>query len=109
MIVNFLRSFREYNHWLVAITCGALSLSGAVLAGRMTPAQYSFAAVFDDVVNSEQIRSRSVSHVVFGSDSPPVPLPLARAVDTVKQLKISEEDKQKIFGDNAAKLLKLAG
>lgn len=43
-------------------------LSGAVLAGRMTPAQYSFAAVFDDVVNSEQIRSRSVSQVVFGSD-----------------------------------------
>ena len=50
----------------------------------------------------------AIDHVVFGSDSPPVPLPLARAVDTVKQLKIAEEDKQKIFGDNAAKLLKLA-
>jgi aminocarboxymuconate-semialdehyde decarboxylase len=50
-----------------------------------------------------------VDQVVFGSDSPPVPLPLARAVDTVKQLKISEEDKQKIFGANAAKLLGLGG
>ncbi|MBI3066613.1 MAG: amidohydrolase, partial [Deltaproteobacteria bacterium] len=44
-------------------------------------------------------------HVVFGSDSPPVPITLVRAVDTVKQLKIPEADKQKIFGDTAAKLL----
>ena len=50
-----------------------------------------------------------IDHVVFGSDSPPVPLPLARAVDTVKQLKIPNEDKQKIFSGNAAKLLGLAG
>jgi aminocarboxymuconate-semialdehyde decarboxylase len=50
-----------------------------------------------------------IDHVVFGSDSPPVPLPLARAVDTVNQLKIPNEDKQKIFSGNAAKLLGLAG
>jgi aminocarboxymuconate-semialdehyde decarboxylase len=50
-----------------------------------------------------------IDHVVFGSDSPPVPIPLKRAVDTVQQLKVSEDDKRKILGENAAKLLGLSG
>jgi hypothetical protein len=44
-------------------------LSGAVLAGWMQPAQYSFAAVFEDAVNSEQISSHRVTQVVFASDA----------------------------------------
>jgi len=55
------------------------------------------------------IDTAGVDQVVFGSDTPPVPIALIRAVDTVKQLKISDEDKQKILGGNAAKLLGLAG
>ncbi|HEY2917741.1 MAG TPA: amidohydrolase family protein, partial [Candidatus Binatia bacterium] len=55
------------------------------------------------------VDSIGIDQVDFGSDSPPVPIPLERAVDTVKQLKISDENKQKIFGGNTAKLLDLAG
>jgi predicted TIM-barrel fold metal-dependent hydrolase len=53
------------------------------------------------------IATVGVEHVVFGSDSPPVPLPLKKAVDTVQRLTLSKEDKQKVLGDNAAKLLGL--
>jgi aminocarboxymuconate-semialdehyde decarboxylase len=55
------------------------------------------------------IETIGVDHVVFGSDSPPVPIPLKRSVDVVNALRISAEDKQKIFAGNAAKLLGLSG
>ncbi len=55
------------------------------------------------------IETIGVDHVVFGSDSPPVPISLKRSVDVVHALKVSAEDKEKILGDNAAKLLGLGG
>ena len=78
------------------------------------PASYMRQLYFDTVCYHPPavqcaIDTVGVDHVVFGSDSAPVPLPLARAVETVAQLKISTDDKAKVFGGNAAKLLKLAG
>jgi hypothetical protein len=44
-------------------------LSGTIFAGWMQPAQYTFAGVFEDRVDREQISSGSVSQVVYAGDA----------------------------------------
>ncbi len=48
-----------------------------------------------------------VEHVVFGSDFPPVPIPLERSVDVVHRLSLDEPDKARILTGNAMQLLGL--
>lgn len=45
------------------------------------------------------------SHVVMGSDFPPVHVPLSRTVELVRQLPVSLADREAILGGNAAQLL----
>lgn len=45
------------------------------------------------------------SHVVMGSDFPPVHVPVARTVELVRNLPISLADREAILGGNAARLL----
>jgi aminocarboxymuconate-semialdehyde decarboxylase len=76
------------------------------------PASYIKQLYFDTVCYHPPavqcaVDTAGIDHVVFGSDSPPVPIPLKRAVETVTALRLSNEDQQKILGGNAARLLGL--
>jgi aminocarboxymuconate-semialdehyde decarboxylase len=48
-----------------------------------------------------------VDHVLYGSDAPPLTSLKPRAIKLIKDLDISETDREKIFSGNAKKLLKL--
>ncbi len=53
------------------------------------------------------VETVGVEHVVFGSDFPPVPIPLERSVDVVHRLSLDEPDKARILTGNAMQLLGL--
>ncbi len=55
------------------------------------------------------VQTAGVDHVVFGSDSPPVPIPLKRSVEAVTATALTAQEKEKVLGGNAARLLGLAG
>lgn len=57
------------NHMLPRGFSLVSELSGAVLAGSMQPAQYSFAGVYKDKVDAEQIASGRVTQVVWTGDT----------------------------------------
>ena len=48
-----------------------------------------------------------VDHVIYGSDAPPLTSLKPRAIKLIKDLPISDADKEKIFWSNARGLLKL--
>lgn len=47
--------------------------------------------------------------ILFGSDSPPAARPLEEAIALVERLPVTEEARQRIFGENARALFKLDG
>jgi aminocarboxymuconate-semialdehyde decarboxylase len=53
------------------------------------------------------VQTAGADHVLFGSDFPPVPIPLKRSVDTVRNLDIAENDKEQVLGRNAQELLRI--
>jgi aminocarboxymuconate-semialdehyde decarboxylase len=53
------------------------------------------------------VNTLGADRVLLGSDHPPVNTALRKTLDTTMNLPISAADKQKILGDNAARLLKL--
>ncbi len=44
---------------------------------------------------------------MFGSDAPPILLPLQRSLETVRALNLPAEDEAKVLGGNAAALFKV--
>jgi len=48
-----------------------------------------------------------IDHVLYGSDAPPLTSLKPRAIQLVRELKLSREDSDKVFWRNAARLLKL--
>ena len=53
------------------------------------------------------VDSVGADHVLYGSDAPPLTSLKPRAIKVVEGLKVSDDEREKIFWRNAAKLLKL--
>jgi aminocarboxymuconate-semialdehyde decarboxylase len=53
------------------------------------------------------LEALGAERMLFGTDSPPSPWPVGDAVELVRRLPIGEPERQRIFSENARKLLKL--
>jgi aminocarboxymuconate-semialdehyde decarboxylase len=79
----------------------------------MQPPSTFLAGVYVDTANSSvpnhlaNLELMGVDHLLFGTDSPPLATPLEAAIELVERLPISEDDKQKIFSENATRLFSL--
>jgi aminocarboxymuconate-semialdehyde decarboxylase len=69
--------------------------------------------VFVDTANSSvanhlaNLSVMGASHMLFGTDSPPLATPLDEAITMVEDLPISAEEAQGILGENARRLFGL--
>jgi aminocarboxymuconate-semialdehyde decarboxylase len=66
-------------------------------------------ATFSGPGQVANLEMMGADHMLFGTDSPPLAVPLEATIETVNNLPISDEDKRKIFSENAKRLFKLNG
>jgi aminocarboxymuconate-semialdehyde decarboxylase len=93
---------------------GANPASVAIADGPLTqkPGTYLRHIYVDTVSYSvptllANLQMMGPGHLLFGTDSPPSPVPLQESIDMINQLPLSDEDRQKIFSSNARRLFKL--
>ena len=69
--------------------------------------------VYVDTANSSvpnhlaNLSLMGADHILFGTDSPPLSTPLEGAIQMVREMPISEQEKRGVLGDNARALFGL--
>ena len=88
---------------------------GVVRAALTKPPSDYLRTVYVDTANQNpashlaNLELMGAERMMFGTDSPPLAIPLAKAVSLVQDLPVSESAKQDIFEGNARRLFRLDG